>query len=215
MEIQNKKINFLGDSITQGVGVSAPEYMYVNVYKDMNQPAVVRNYGISGTRFAEQRVTDGNNVSYDQSFCSRVEKMDPDADVVVVFGGVNDYSHGDAPFGRFEDRTPYTFYGACHTLMRSLIEKYPLATIVFMTPLQTVSTPRNKTGSPTPLCEYVRAIRETAAYYSIPVLDLFATAGIQPHIPVQKELLMPDGIHPNDVGAKRIAERLTAFFKTL
>ena len=43
--------------------------------------------------------------------------------------GTNDFGHGDAPLGSFSDRTPYTFYGACHLLMESLINKYPASTI--------------------------------------------------------------------------------------
>lgn len=53
-------------------------------------------------------------------FCGRLDEMDKNADAVVVFGGTNDYGHGDAPFGLFTDRTDETFYGACHTLMSEL-----------------------------------------------------------------------------------------------
>ncbi len=38
--------------------------------------------------------------------------MDNDADIIIVFGGTNDFGNGDAPFGEMSDRTPYTFYGA-------------------------------------------------------------------------------------------------------
>ena len=31
MELKGKKINFLGDSITEGVGATDPEAMYVNI----------------------------------------------------------------------------------------------------------------------------------------------------------------------------------------
>ncbi len=36
--------------------------------------------------------------------------MDSDADVVVVFGGTNDFGHGDAKLGTFESAilTPFT-----------------------------------------------------------------------------------------------------------
>lgn len=61
--------------------------------------------------------------------------MEPEADVIVVFGGTNDFGHGDAPLGTMSDRTPYTFYGACHVLIRKLLERYPEAELVFMTPL--------------------------------------------------------------------------------
>ena len=55
--------------------------------------------------------------------------------VVAVFGGTNDYGHGDAPVGSFEDRTPDTFYGALHYLYSGLKEMYPKATIFVMLPL--------------------------------------------------------------------------------
>lgn len=212
MEIKNKKINFLGDSITEGVGVSSPEFKYVNVFERKFAPAVVRNYGISGTRIARQHTPTVEKPRFDLDFCSRVAEMDADADIVVIFGGTNDFGHGDAPIGCPEDRTPDTFYGACHTLMSSIIEKYPHATVVFMTPLHRAT--ETKANRPS-LCEFVAIIREVAEFYSIPVLDLYATAGIQPQIAVQRELYAPDGLHPNNLGAEKIADRLGAFLLSL
>ena len=212
MEIRNLKFNFLGDSITEGVGVSDPEKKYVSVFASKYGPLLARNYGIAGTRFARQQSPTVNNPSYDRDFCSRVCELDADADVVVVYGGVNDFGHGDAPFGCFEDRTPDTFMGACHVLMTSLIERFPLATIVFMTPLHgTCEEKPNKR----PLCDYVQAIREVAAYYAIPVLDLYTVSGLQPKVPILKSTYLPDSVHPNEAGAERIADRLAAFLQAL
>ena len=211
MEIKSKKINFLGDSITEGVGVSAPENKYVEVFA-REYGAIVRNYGISGTRIAKQTNTYANNPGYDYDFCLRANEMDPDADIVVVFGGTNDFGHGDAPFGTMGDRTPDTFFGACHTLMRTLIERYPTTEIVFMTPLH--RTDEEREGRE-PLSAFVRAIKEVAEFYSLPVLDLYATAGIQPQIEAHREFYMPDGLHPNDLGARKVAERLGAFLLAL
>ena len=47
------RLLFLGDSITEGVGASAPENVYVNLVAKTMQFEVV-NYGISGTRIARQ-----------------------------------------------------------------------------------------------------------------------------------------------------------------
>ena len=212
MEIKNKKINFLGDSITEGVGVSSPEFMYVEVFAKKFEPAVARNYGIGGTRFAKQINPTVNNPRFDLDFCSRVTEMDEDADIVVVFGGTNDFGHGDAPFGCFEDRTPDTFYGACHTLMTSLIERYPEANIVFMTPLHRATETRKNRE---PLSSFVKVIKEVAEFYSIPVLDLYSTAGIQPQLDIHKKKFAPDGLHPNNAGAEKIADRLGAFLHSL
>ena len=49
MELQNKKINFLGDSITQGVGTSGKEKIFLNLLKESAGLSTVRNYGISAT----------------------------------------------------------------------------------------------------------------------------------------------------------------------
>ena len=119
MELKGKKINFLGDSITEGVGATDPEAMYVNIVKHDAELAEARNYGISGTRIARQSNDEGS------AYCDRYKKMDDDADVVVVFGGTNDFGHGDAPLGTMADRTPDTFYGALHCLYTALTEKYP------------------------------------------------------------------------------------------
>ena len=212
MQIKGKKINFLGDSITEGVGVSAPENKYVEVFARKFEPALVRNYGISGTRFARQYTPTVANPRFDLDFCSRVCEMDEDADVVVIFGGTNDYGHGDAPMGEFGDRTPDTFYGACHTLMRTTIERFPDAQIIIMTPLHRAT--ENRANRPS-LCEFVRAIRECAEFYSIPVLDLYARSGIQPQLEVYKTRFAPDGLHPNDRGAEKLADLLGAFMMTL
>lgn len=215
MIIKGKKINFLGDSITEGVGVSSPEYSYVNVFQAKYEPSLVRNYGISASCIAKTHHPAPDNPPYERYFASRVSEMDADADVVVVFGGVNDFVRGDAPLGQFEDRTADTFYGACHELMRSLIERFPTATIVFITPLHNVGAPRNKIGMPTPQIKYIQAIRETAEYYSLPIFDLYGMGGIQPGLAVHRTHLIPDAVHPNNSGAERIADRLAAFLTTL
>ena len=209
MELQGKKINFLGDSITEGVGATSAETAYVGLFAKMTG-ALPRNYGISGTRFARQSVP-SENPRFDLDFCSRVEEMDPDADVIVVFGGTNDFDHGDAPLGTMSDRTVWSFYGACHVLFSGLIEKYPEIPIVIMTPLQRVLEPEEVLK----LRNYVRAVREVAEFYSLPVLDLFATAGIQPLVQMQREKYFADTVHPNDAGHGRIAYKLMRFLENL
>ena len=131
MEFKNIKINFLGDSITEGSGASEPAKCYVSQVAKITG-ADCRNYGIGGTRIASQQ-TPSAEERHDRDFCMRVAEMDEDADVIVVFGGTNDFGHGDAPFGEFADRTVNTYYGAMHTLFTSLIEKYTTSKIVVLT----------------------------------------------------------------------------------
>ena len=218
MDINGKKINFLGDSITEGSGTSGKENTFCSlISKEYN--AVCRNYGIGGTRIARQQHP-RPDVDWDNmDFCSRVEKMDTDADAVVVFGGTNDFGHGDAPLGKFSDRTPDTFYGALHTLYISLIEKYPGKPIIVLTPLHRLNENSakgdNKAEEAAVLKRYVDIIREVAEYYSLPVLDLWATSGLQPSVPIIKERFMPDGLHPNNEGHIILARKICGFLKNI
>ncbi len=217
MKLEGLKINFLGDSITEGVGASSADTVYHSVLKKDAKLAEARNYGISGTRFALQKAT-ADYVDIN-SFSLRFDKMDDDADVVVVFGGTNDYGHGDAPIGCFADRTADTFYGACHYLFSGLVKKYLGKTIVIMTPLhrlaETIVPECKQPGDFGPLKQYVDIIREVAEYYSLPVLDLFASSGLQPEIAEIKERYIPDGLHPNDNGNAVIAHKLKKFLEIL
>ena len=217
MELNGKKIVFLGDSITAGSGITDKENgIYWQQLARLSGAECI-GYGISGHRIARQQKDENNGrVPY----ADRVESLDPDADIIVVFGGTNDFGHGDAPLGTFADRTTDTFYGALHVLCLKLIERYPASQVVIMTPLHRCSEndgPFNEYGVrlQTNLEGYVNIIQEVAAYYAIPVLDLFRVSGIQPNVPVLRERYMPDGLHPNDAGAERIAHKLYSFLKSL
>lgn len=210
MEIKGLKINFLGDSITEGAGSSDPlTKSYVGLMEH-KYGAVCRNYGISGTRIAK-KVTPSENPRYDLDFCGRFAEMEDDADMVFVFGGTNDFGHGDAPLGRPTDKTPYTFYGALHNLFVGLINKYPTSKICIITPLHRLEEEIDNRK----LIDFVKVVREVAELYSLPVLDLYANLGINPQIPVIKETYMPDGLHPNDKGCEVIAEKIAAFIRNM
>jgi len=223
MNLKGLKINFLGDSITQGdVGPASRDFAYHALLKAECGLAEARNYGINGTTLSNRQGTPKNEEEeflFSHSFCQRYEEMDDDADCVVVFGGTNDHSACEALLGTFSDRTPDTFYGACHYLFRGLTLKYLGKPVVVMTPLH-----RDKELDPKgfhrkfdtgTLKDYVNIIREVAEYYGIPVLDLFAMSAIQPAIPEHKQMYMPDGIHPNNAGHAIVARKLKTFLEAL
>ena len=222
MKLEGLKINFIGDSITEGYRTSGPDAVYHAVLKREAGLAEVRSYGIGGTRYALQKGTEWRpfNEWVDiNSFSERYDKMDDDADAVVIFGGTNDFGHGDAKLGEFSDRTPETFYGACHYVFTGLTKKYLGKPVIVMTPLHRPGddsvTGENKGEPYGTLKDYVDIIREVAEYYSLPVLDLYTTSGLQPVIDEVREAFIPDGIHPNDEGHKIIASKLKSFLETL
>lgn len=217
MELNGKKIAFLGDSITEGHGLEDVKDVFWNVLANRTG-ALCYGYGIGGTRIAPSRTP--STEKHDQYFGSRVDQMIPDADVIVVFGGTNDFGHGDAPFGAPVDRDPVSFCGALACLLEQLIERYPSAEIVVLTPLHRLTeeqTGLNERGLPRwrNLEGYVDAIREVSAWYGIPVLDLFRTSGIQPAVESLRIRYMPDGLHPNEAGHRLLASRLEGFLRSL
>ena len=216
MLLKNAVINVLGDSITQGVGASSVEKRYTDVLWKEYELKKVNNYGISGARIARQKnITEA---AADRDYCMRVSEMDETADAVVVFGATNDFGHGEAPIGTPADRTPETFWGACHYLMNELLNRYSGKPILILSPLHRLDED-NPRGSgdrkPAPVAtlkEYRNILMTVAEYYALPVLDLYAESGIQPANEVNRVKLLPDGLHPNDEGhallARLIANKL-------
>lgn len=220
MELKGKKIVFLGDSITEGCGVADKKNLFWERIGRMAE-AEVYGYGIGGTRIAVQQIpTPEPNRHKDQYFASRVDSMIPDADVVVIFGGTNDFGDGDAAMGTMTDRRADTFYGGYHLLIEKLYARYPDAQLLIMTPLHRMSedeTDYNELGVRRmgSLADYADAIRQIAGYYGIPVWDAFRCSGMQPRVAQLREKYMPDGLHPNDDGHELLANRLFAFMNTI
>ncbi len=217
MEIKGKIINFLGDSITEGVGVENSRYD--NVIKRKYELKAVNNYGISGTRIAHQ-IKATIPPRFDLNFCGRSFDLDPNADITVVFGGTNDYGHGDAPFGEMTDTTPETFCGAVDYLMTHLKEQYPDMIHIFMTPARRVGDLEIGVDAPKrddakPLKNYVDVIKAKGVEHNIPVLDLYENLGINPNNPDESEKYTTDGLHFNDLGHAVIADRLSEFIINL
>ncbi len=220
MELKGKIIDFLGDSITEGCGVEdIKNNRYDNRIKNICGLKAVYNYGIGGTRIANQSVA-SEKERYDLYFCARAYDLNSDADIISVFGGTNDYGHGDAPFGEINDKTPDTFCGAVDRLMNILMELYPEKQIVFLTPArreldEAVSDDLNKREDAKPLKAYVDVIIEKGREYNIPVLNLYDDLGINPNNEDEKEKYTVDGLHFNDEGHGVLAERIINFLRKI
>ena len=211
MDISNLKINFLGDSITFGACASKEENSYIGLLRKRYPDATIRNYSASGSCISDKCLWGV------RSFCERADEMDADADLIVVFGGSNDYCCC-APLGQFGDQTEGTFYGACYCLFEKLLHKYHGKTIAVMTPLHrldedgTICEGRQMLA---PLSEYVRILKEVATYFAYPVIDLFATSGLQPNFDFIREAYTTDGLHPNDAGHAMLYRRVDAALRNV
>lgn len=220
MELKGKIIDFLGDSITEGVGVSDIENnRYDHVIERRCGLKAVYNYGVGGSRLAHQ-IKPSDKPRHDLCFCGRAYDLNREADIIVVFGGVNDYLHGDAPVGKEGDDTPATFYGAVEWLMSFLQTEYADKVIVFLTPAhccldQAPSGNPAKQADAMPLAEYINVIKKAGIRHGIPVLDMYEELGLDPNIPEHMEEYAPDGLHFNDKGHSVIAEKIIQLLETL
>ena len=125
-----------------------------------------------------------------------------------MFGGTNDFGHGDAPFGTLNGEDIYTFCGAVNSLINKLVKDFPNSKIVFMTPIHRLGEKHGSKPESKELEDYAKAILAICGKHGIDVIDLFK---INPLDPTDEEL-MPDRLHPNDKGhailAQVIAEEL-------
>ena len=201
MNLNGLCANFLGDSITEPYGTTAPEKAFHHIIKEKCGLKSVYNYGIGGTRIARQ-IAPSENTKFDLTFEIRSVTMNKEADLIVVFGGTNDYGHGDAEFGDTNSRDRYTFCGALNCLIETLKANFPKSKLVFMTPIhrenETIPCAEGKKTLP----EYVEAMREIFKNHNVAVIDLFE---LNPIDVTNKELL-PDGLHPSDKGHEILAE---------
>ncbi len=219
MNLKGKKVIFLGDSITQGQGVdNIEENRYDNRLKKMADLLKIYNYGIGGTRISFKNIP-SEYPDHDLYFCGRARRMNPDADIVIVFGGTNDFSTGNGILGNPSDTDLESFYGALNYLMSYLKEAYNNKTVVFVTPAHREDddfpgcmTIYNNRHS---LKEYVEAIEFMGREYDIPVLNLFEKLSINPNKADDKSKYTIDGLHFNDEGHRLLSECIYEFLVNL
>ncbi len=206
------QINFLGDSITAGAGAEVPENMYTYLVCQ-HFGAQENNFGVGGTRIATQTKPSADPAE-DEVFLARARKLPKDAAFTFVFGGTNDYGHGDAPLGAMGDNTEFTFYGALHQLCTYLTENFPREKLCFILPLHRYAEddPHGELGrKPAPagtLGQYVAAIVETVKQFDIAYLDLRYL------IPMEAlDTYTVDGLHPNPTGHRLLANAMCDYLE--
>lgn len=208
-----KKITFLGDSITAGVGASSSVNRYSTVLSN-SLGMTENNMGISGTVIA----TGGHRTSR----INHISSIPLDSDYVGVLLGINDFDQckndGTSRYyclGDFNSRDTSTIYGALHVYCQELIKRFREqdTKIFFMTPVITSwnnsvgvrdwdQSKKNACGYSLP--ELVNAIKEVTSYYGIVTLDLNQLSGVTSSD-------FSDGIHPNDSGMKKMADTIEEF----
>lgn len=213
--LNNKKISFLGDSITN-------YGYYVDALSELTG-CLTNNYGIGGTT-----ISTSNN-----SFINRVPQIDINSDIIVVEGGVNDWGRGvqlgSKASGLAGDIS--TFYGALFRLAKDLVDRFPTKLIVWLTPMHcqyhtsdyssdireysnNMNVEYSHYGGGK-LIEYVNAIKEVTAMFSQPCIDLYSNIGIFPLNEENASEFTLDRLHPNVKGGKRMAAYIKPILENL
>lgn len=158
-------MDILGDSITaRGV--------YQEMIKEQLGFSSVLNHGIGGTCISG----DNENCYWHDN---RINALDENADVIVVTGGSNDWMQGHK-LGDRNSTDNNTLYGACKTMFKKLIQKYPKKLIVAATPIYLYCPGMSNqiNGDGQGFSVFVDAFIDCAKMYNIPVADVFYNCGI-------------------------------------
>lgn len=226
---KGKTILFDGDSITAGDGFTAQEK------ENTIYPAIVANtlgmklvnHAIGGSTAASKNPESDNTK---QPLALRFQDYTEDADIIYIAIGTNDWAYSYTEIGSMEDRedgtngaTPYTFYGALHTICRGMLNKYPGKAIIFATPIkrrlqESDTNPNAAVRNGKTLKEYGEIIKEVCDWYSIPVIDMYSECNITPFIDEQRNAFFQEttgGTHPNGAGQAVMARRVLAGIRSI
>lgn len=212
--------NVLGDSITEGNywGQDPPSSTtLVPVVPYWQQIADTyginaTGYGIGGTRITASSDSLG--------FCQRYTAMSDDADIVTVFGGINDYAYSTTVLiGTLGSSDTSTIYGAMKVLCEGLLQKYPTQKLGFILPYPFNEYKGVGTWEP-----YGTALKTALEYYSIPYLDLNKTSRLNANIDFINNTYfrqftvgggVSDRTHPTNNGHAILASKIYSFLLSL
>ena len=198
---KGKKICAYGDSVTE----QNKWQSFVSSYFNCS----FYNKGVGGTT-----VTQVNSSTNHMSADVRIETIPTDSDVVLVFGGHNDWSNasinmGDIKTDALNEST--SFKSAFGLMLKKIQTRCPNAKIITMTPVggrtEEASSNQDKQFYIRDLCmtDFANAVKEVSAYYGIPCIDINANSGINT---LNHTTYIADLIHPNLEGGKLIANEV-------
>ena len=230
---KGKKVCFLGDSITEGVGVNVEDTYWKEL--ERNVGIVPYSYGVSGAKVCDL-------IGQAEMASKEVGK---DADAVFIFAGTNDFflntpvgewyaesekavtATHDADGNPVNETRRYrefvfdvgTYKGSINCLMSRIREYFPTAQIVIMTPIHRAFAtfgPYNIQYSEMYsnsiglfFDEYVSIIKEAAGIWASELIDLYSVSGFFPLNDDNAEAYFcsneTDRLHPNAEGHRRMA----------
>ena len=222
--LAGKTVAFLGDSITAGIyGGSTAQTCYVKHFKDISG-CIVINKGVGNASFSQ--------VSGRPRIISQVDASLSNADVIVVFAGINDeFSNpeiGDYYKETVDSTTGDTlvlppdnttnFAGSIHQVIRTIRSYAVHKPIVFVTPLKkgiyqdnVNNNGSNRKVNGRMLKDYCDCMKDICAFYAVPVYDLNGMSNIDMCFDDAQKEWATDRLHPIDAANRRIAQLMYKF----
>ncbi|MBE6690706.1 MAG: SGNH/GDSL hydrolase family protein [Ruminococcaceae bacterium] len=136
-ELEGLKLVTIGDSYFYGGGAHNDSVWGAKLAARYGMEFY--NYGIDGS-------TVSNYVTTNSPMVDRYAGMTDGADIVIFEGGRNDYNKS-VPLGEVGNTDTKTFLGAVQTMLAGLMEKYPNALIICVTPWNLVGLDETGLGS--------------------------------------------------------------------
>lgn len=190
MALARIKVACVGDSITFGSGTTDPatkSYPAI-LQKLLGDRYDVRNFGHGGTRMMGK--TDLPYVEVPEYAAAKAFQPD----IVVIKLGTNDAWHGEWP--RLRDR----FVPDAKALIGSFLSlsSHPKVFVATPAPMFFPATDPSRRILED---ETLPLLKQAAREVGVPILDVFTPLLAHPEF-------FPDGVHPNDAGAMRLAEEV-------
>lgn len=138
-------------------------------------------------------------------------------EIVFLTGGINDYHNGIPLEDPKNPMNEYTFGGALRSSILGLKKAYPKLRVIVVTPTyswyEDGSTCEEKDNGGGVLEDYVRVQLRVAEECGVESIDLYHD--FYPHESFEDgERYTRDGVHPNEEGRKKIAERIVEYMTT-
>jgi lysophospholipase L1-like esterase len=211
-----KKVLVFGDSISADVYGNYTKWVTM-----LMDEGFLPSDTVNSSQHATGFVARYNNLEND--YISRIEAVEDcdKYDLVVVFGGINDYIKA-IPMGADGGNILTHFVPAVNHFFSYLVSNFINARIVVFTPLHTSASWANAAGNMQEA--YSDYIKTVAKKYHLPILDLAEESGFHPEVLAFREkwTLMPegydvtDGVHPTEEYQRRfLMPMIKGFLKSL
>lgn len=191
----------IGDSITEKNGRTTKNYQDYIADRTGIFPT---NLGLSGTGYT-------CNYGGNKKIPERLDTIPDDTDIITIMAGTNDWNAVIGTIDDDFDSGSTTFYAYVKKTINSIVSLFPNVPLGIITPI-----PRSDDSSVnTKVIAKAEAIKAVCKLYNVPCLDLNSGCGMFLFNSDFVTNFMPDGLHPNAEGHKRMARMIEPWLKSL